>query len=107
MPVVLSDPWSVVYVGCGGLGKFFHGNVVVLFCSVVLWITTFFVFIIPSLKVYVVTFIQQVAEKGVGSLYLGGLPRMLRIIGAFFVVAALREAAINYKTEKQKETNAV
>lgn len=38
-------------------------------------------------------------EKGIPKgFYLGGLPRMLRNCGAFFVVGMLREAAIRYKT---------
>merc|ERR1719445_1815758 len=39
-------------------------------------------------------------EKGIPKgFYLGGLPRMLRNCGAFFIVGMLREAAIRYKTE--------
>jgi hypothetical protein len=38
-------------------------------------------------------------KNGLSSLYLGGLPRVIRGCGAFFIVSSLREHCIRKKTE--------
>jgi len=48
---------------------------------------------------------KLVQERGVRALYLGGLPRMIRNIGAFFVVGILRDRVITWKTERQGLTH--
>lgn len=44
------------------------------------------------------TFGMLVREQGIAALYRGGLPRLARNIGAFFLIAVLREKFIDYKT---------
>eukprot|EP00471_Norrisiella_sphaerica_P003619 CAMPEP_0184487594 /NCGR_PEP_ID=MMETSP0113_2-20130426/10213_1 /TAXON_ID=91329 /ORGANISM="Norrisiella sphaerica, Strain BC52" /LENGTH=280 /DNA_ID=CAMNT_0026869953 /DNA_START=80 /DNA_END=922 /DNA_ORIENTATION=- len=47
-------------------------------------------------------FFDHLYNKGVGSLYKGGLARTTRLCGAFFIVSTLREKVISYKTENMQ-----
>jgi len=43
-------------------------------------------------------FFDHLQNKGVASLYKGGLARTTRLCGAFFIVSTLREKVIQYKS---------
>jgi len=45
-------------------------------------------------------FFEHIRNKGIGSLYKGGIARTTRLCGAFFIVSMLREKVIQYKTNR-------
>eukprot|EP00467_Chlorarachnion_reptans_P005323 CAMPEP_0114524088 /NCGR_PEP_ID=MMETSP0109-20121206/21657_1 /TAXON_ID=29199 /ORGANISM="Chlorarachnion reptans, Strain CCCM449" /LENGTH=279 /DNA_ID=CAMNT_0001705485 /DNA_START=142 /DNA_END=981 /DNA_ORIENTATION=- len=48
-------------------------------------------------------FWDHLNNKGIASLYKGGLARTTRLCGAFFIVSTLREKVIQYKTDNMQD----